>query len=191
MIEHSHIRIAPPEEQAICITCGFCCDGTLFSHATLRPGESGNLPEKIEQNYVIINGKEFFKQPCLYFNGRCTIYNEEKAFVCSSYRCQLLRDFADHRISLQNALKVVREAVIIRNEIMQQYKEVSGNCSNVSFSQLLLDLGQVWTSEPENKFRFNYELLQARCNIFEALLIKHIRSSADFESMMIPATDKG
>jgi hypothetical protein len=66
MIDHA--EKAPLNEQVICTKCGFCCDGTLFLHAGLVPGERGSLPEKIEKNSFSYDGKDFFKLPCLYFN---------------------------------------------------------------------------------------------------------------------------
>ena len=51
---------APAEEQKICVGCGFCCDGTLFVHAVLNPGERGSLPEKIEENAYSEGEKDLF-----------------------------------------------------------------------------------------------------------------------------------
>ena len=173
------------EEQKICIKCGFCCDGTLFLHAGLVPGERGHLPEKIEQNSFSEGGKDFFKLPCLYFKGKCTIYDQKKANVCSSYRCQLLKDFADKKITFHDAQEIVREAMKMRTEIMEQYREISGESENINFIQLLRELGKVQKSVSDsNLLSAEYEMLIARCNIFETLLIKHIRSAGDFESMI-------
>ncbi|MBE0674536.1 MAG: hypothetical protein IH591_07745, partial [Bacteroidales bacterium] len=86
---------APAEEQAICVVCGFCCDGTLFVNAGLNQGERGSgLPEKIEQASFSEGGRDYFRLPCNYFSGKCSIYDRNRADVCSSFRCQLLKDLA-------------------------------------------------------------------------------------------------
>jgi hypothetical protein len=175
----------PPEEQLICVACGMCCDATIFSHAILQPWEKGNLPEKIEQNYRTAGGKEFFLQPCLYFIEKCTIYDKKRADVCSSFRCQLLKDFAEAKISVKEAMETVGEAIKMRLSVMEQYRNISKNDTVISFRQVLTELGVMQKSfslgKPDDP---EFEMLLARCNIFEALLIKHFRSARDFELIM-------
>lgn len=176
----------PPEEQLICVTCGYCCDGTLFMHAHLNPGERGNLPEKIEENSFIEEGKDYFRLPCQYFSEKCTIYDRKRADVCSSYRCQLLKDVAEGKVSMSDALETVHEARNMRDEIMEEYRRISGNSERINFRQLLLDLWKIQEAASEGEaLSMDYEILLARCNIFEALLIKHFRSAEDFEKMIM------
>ncbi len=103
---------APDQEQVICLTCGFCCDGTFFSHAFLSEGERGNLPEKIEQAVFTAAGRDHFRLPCGYFTSKCIIYDRMRPEVCGTYRCHLLGDFSAGKISLYEALATVREAKI-------------------------------------------------------------------------------
>jgi hypothetical protein len=173
-------------EQNICVTCGFCCDGTLFLHAHLNAGERGNLPEKIEQASFSEKDKDYFRLPCQYFSEKCTIYDRKRADVCSSYRCQLLKDFDKRKVSLSDALETVHGARSTRHEIMEEYRRISGNSNRVNFRQLLLNLGKVQKAASEEKpLGMDYEMHLARCNIFEALLIKHFRSAEEFEKMIM------
>lgn len=181
----------PKSEQIICITCGFCCDGTIFSTATLQRGEKGNLPEKIEENYFVKDDKEYFKLPCQYFSYKCTIYTREKAIVCSAYRCQLLKDLAEKKITKRKALEKISLAKSSRAELFEQYKSISGTGESICFRQLLLELGEKTAATAGNeKQDMDSEVLAARCNIFEALLIKHFRSAKDFDNMMEDEEDK-
>lgn len=176
----------PPEEQLICVTCGFCCDGTLFMHAHLNPGERGNLPEKIEENRFIEEGKDYFRLPCQYFSEKCTIYDRKRADICSSYRCQLLKDFAEGKITMSEALEIISGATRMREELMEQYRAISGNNSRIPLSALLIELGKIQKSVSEGaSVSSEYEMLQAQCNILEVLLIKHIRSAEDFTKMVM------
>jgi len=177
---------APEQEQAICVECGFCCDGTLFVHAVLKPGEIGSLPVKIEEQAFTEGGKDFFRLPCGYFTGKCSIYDSRRAYVCGAYRCQLLRDLADSKISFEDALTLVREAVSMRSDLMRHYKRFSGNDSKKYFMQVLKELGKFVKPNADAGHReMDYEVIQARCNIFEALLIKHFRSAEDFDKLMM------
>jgi hypothetical protein len=175
------------EEQSICVACGMCCDGTLFLHAYLNAGERGNLPEKIERQSYSKDGKDYFRLPCGYFKGLCMIYDRERADVCSAYRCQLLKNYAAGRITLDAAMKVVHDAVNTRKELMAQYMIFSGSRRRIFFKKLLRELGKIQEgASAEVPVRIEYDMLLARCNIFEALLIKHFLSDAEFEKYMKP-----
>jgi hypothetical protein len=176
---------APENEQAICLECGFCCDGTLFLRANLDSGESGNLPEKIEENRFFENGKELFRLPCSYFSGECSIYKNHRANVCGSYRCQLLKDLSHGKITSPEAIEIIRKARETAIALLNQYEIESGNRDTTNFRQLLLELGKILKfSSESNSITPGLETLQARCNIFEALLIRHFRSADDFEKIM-------
>lgn len=178
--------IAPEQEQAVCVTCGFCCDGTLFGHAVLKPEEKGNLPLLIKQRVFSVGEKDFFRLPCLYFSGRCTIYESKRADVCGAYRCRLLSDMAAGIIDPGTALEIVKGARLQRRDITEAYKSFSGNGSELPLTGILRELGRYSVQmegggEPDS----DYEMLLARCNIFEALLIRHFRPESDFESMVM------
>ena len=173
---------SPIKEQEICVQCGLCCDGTLFGHAVLQKGERGNLPEKIEQQYGNEGEAEFFTLPCAYFEGKCTIYNQKKAVVCSAFRCQLLKTFAQGEVSQQDAVKIVTDALKFKVEIYELYKQVFGVDFKLSFRELLNELGKM--TAPSTKKIKELALLKAKCNIYETLLIKNFKSIKTFEAMI-------
>lgn len=178
--------MAPENEQAVCLTCGFCCDGTLFGHAVLKAGEKGSLPALIEKNVFMIEGKDYFRLPCLYFEGKCTIYDSIRADVCGSYRCRLLADMAEGRIRQGEAHEIVRKAWLMRQEIREAYKAFSGQREELPLTVILRELRKYHERLADNDdIDSAYEVLQARCNIFEALLIMHFRPESDFENMVM------
>jgi len=181
---------APQAEQAICVHCGFCCDGTLFLHAVLQPGEKGNLPDKIEQQYYLDEDGEFFKMPCPYFCEKCTIYKQKKAEVCSSFRCQLLKNFATGKISSEEALALVHNAAITRDELIRDFNRLNPNHEVSCFRKLLLHLGSLPESPDNqqtanNKQQTTNDILTARCNILEAQLIRYFRSVEEFDQLVM------
>jgi len=177
----------PEAEQTICVSCGFCCNGTLFGHANLQAGEKGSLPEKIEQAWFKNGEKEAFRLPCLYFKGKCSIYGQKKAIVCSSYRCKLLKDFSEDRISLDEALQLVKNAHSQRAAILKLAGKVMKTNDNPPFRHLVTEIKQ-WNDDQTDNGVATEELktLTAHCNIFEALLIRHFKPDKDFESMRVP-----
>jgi hypothetical protein len=183
-------QTASAEEQSICVTCGFCCDGTLFLYANLDPGEAGQLPELIELNRFEMNGKEYFRQPCRYFSGKCSIYSEKRANICSAYICQLIRDFRTGKISEGDALDLIREAAVMRDDLIAAYRKLTGAEGPMTFRQLLSELGKMTSGEgPKEKYQGEADLLLAKANILETLLIRHMRSETGFESMAAKPED--
>jgi len=177
---------APIQEQEICVGCGFCCDGTLFVHALLDPGERGDLPEMIEQSAYSQGDKDYFRLPCRYFSGKCSIYYSRRAHICGAYRCQLLKDFIKKSVSLEKALEVIERARETRRELLEEYGRLTGRSESIHFMQVLRELGK---HNPQDQGEevpgMGYEVFLARCNIFETLLIKHFRSADDFEKMIM------
>lgn len=176
---------APAVEQEVCVGCGFCCDGTLFLQAGLRKGEKGGLPDKIERN--VVSGKEgdYFVLPCGYFDGKCTIYASKRAVVCSAYRCQLLNNMAESKITLSEARETVLKARRLREEILNEFRQITGYDGPLYFRKVLSEMGKLIQGSKDGGTGVEkIEILMARCNIFESLLIKHFRSESDFDKMI-------
>lgn len=179
-------QAAPPDEQEVCVACGFCCDGTLFLHACLQPGERGHLPEKIEENSYAENGEEFFRLPCLYFHEKCTIYDRPRADVCGSFRCELLHTMEKGEISKTEALALVTRAHTMRRELLHEYCRMTGCNGTPNLRQVLPDLGKWRKNMTDDDPRtLTTDLLMARINILEALLIKHFHPASEFQNMMV------
>ncbi|RPA66617.1 hypothetical protein EF405_20235 [Cyclobacteriaceae bacterium YHN15] len=179
------------DEQQICISCGFCCDNTLFDNAVLQPGEKGTLPEKMEESYIKIKNQEYFKLPCFYFNGKCSIYNQKKAHICSSFRCQLLKNFEAGKITQKDAIELVRQTKQTRVELLKEYQQISGKSEVLTFREILVALGKKQKElEKKASLSMEWEIFAAKCNIFESLLIKHFKSEEDFDKMM-STSEKG
>jgi hypothetical protein len=180
----------PEPEQEICLACGFCCDGTLFDNARLQPGEWGTLPELIEANYLKSGEKEYFRLPCPYFNGKCTIYNKKKAGICSLYRCQLLTDIANKSISQDEALNIIHNVKMLKKEITSLTRHIPKISDNMPFREILSILYDLNTKEdvPEIAGQL-INIVTVKCNILDALLIKHFKSKNDFDKMTLSSED--
>ncbi|MHC1731098.1 MAG: hypothetical protein AB9888_03535 [Bacteroidales bacterium] len=178
--------VAPAGEQEICVTCGLCCDATLYMHANLQPGERGNLPLKIEAVSVTEGGKDFFRLPCGYFSGSCTIYDCQRAEVCSTYRCKLLKMYDGGVISREDAFRTVREAVAMRDSILDEYRRLTGRDAGAGFRRIPVELGLMLKEGlADEALAGAYEMLLVRCNILEALLIRFFMSDEEFEKFIM------
>jgi hypothetical protein len=76
--------------QALCLTCGICCEGTLFSHVPLKAADA-LLP--LQAGGIAIGANDagqFFNLPCAaHREGCCQVY-ASRPIVCRKYRCELL-----------------------------------------------------------------------------------------------------
>ncbi|RKH28429.1 YkgJ family cysteine cluster protein [Corallococcus praedator] len=94
----------------LCLHCGMCCDGTLFTQVPLQPNESGALTRLGLPLTTREDGGTVLPQPCAALEGRrCTAYLERPE-ACRRYRCQLLNALAEGEVSLDEAKGVVDAA---------------------------------------------------------------------------------
>ncbi|MRR24299.1 hypothetical protein EG830_15110 [bacterium] len=84
------------------------------------------------------------------------------------------------------ALETVQRARLLRADIMEAYKVFSCKGEELPLTGILRELGRYHERvSGAGKPDPGYDMLQARCNIFEALLIRHFRPESDFESMVM------
>jgi Fe-S-cluster containining protein len=93
---------APRDEQEICLTCGLCCDGTMFDFVFLSHDEGASLAAiaEIERRA----DRATLPSPCAFLRGcACSIY-ESRPRACRKFRCKTLRDLSAGRIERDEAL---------------------------------------------------------------------------------------
>lgn len=177
---------SPKQEQNICLTCGLCCDGTLFFNAVLKKGEKGNLPQKMEEAYVKNKNGEFFELPCAYFNGKCSIYDKKKAHVCSSFRCNLLKEYSSDSVNKEDALSIVQNAQKLREEVLALSESLFGKEEKLYFRKILMKIEDLEKNpDPKIMETHDFKILKIKALILETLLTKHFKSKENFDKMII------
>lgn len=105
--------------QEVCKMCGFCCDGTLFKHASL-------LDDEVNENFQIIenpnSGKRHFVQPCPHHAGICTLDLDNRASICSSFKCKLLKKLDTNELDTEQAHEIVGQTKFMINELDAELK---------------------------------------------------------------------
>jgi Fe-S-cluster containining protein len=100
--------MSPPE--SICLQCGICCDGTLFSGVLLQPKD--NLQDLKARGLPIrrLAQGSRFSQPCAALSGcRCRIYPGRPQH-CRQFECVLLKNYLSDQLSASAALRLIRRA---------------------------------------------------------------------------------
>ncbi len=118
------VNVIPGSSTSLCIRCGLCCDGTLFSRV---PVELGDEAAAEAAGLVIDRERDthFFRQPCAGFaGGRCAVY-ANRPTPCRNFRCKLLKSFQAGEIDLDTALEKVELAMQLRRKIAEDEPEAA------------------------------------------------------------------
>jgi hypothetical protein len=122
------LKEAPEQsEQSICMACGLCCDGTLFGHVDLEPED--DVVTLVAGGIQILSHETSsrFKQPCTAHKGcKCTVY-PNRPRSCVRFHCVLLERFKANKISKSEALRLIREAVNLRNNVRRNMLAAFGD----------------------------------------------------------------
>jgi Fe-S-cluster containining protein len=93
----------------LCLACGMCCDGTLFSFVALSAAEATTL-KAAGVDVRDEAGRPRLPQRCSALDGcKCTVY-EQRPFVCRRFDCLLVRSLDEKELPLDEALGIVAEA---------------------------------------------------------------------------------
>lgn len=101
---------ASPSE-TLCLRCGLCCDGSLFSFLGVKPGEVEGLAR---------HGLEAERRPdgrlalaltkgCPGLSGKCCTLYDDRPLACRDYKCMLLLALEEGEVGLEEAMKAVDE----------------------------------------------------------------------------------
>jgi|GEM_PF-2487486 len=111
----------------LCVSCGMCCDGTLFKRATVFGEEDRILANDLGLNAFDLNNQIFFKLPCSYFSGCCTIYARPRPGICSAFFCNPIRKYQNGEQTFDDARQQVRSLLQYRAELLKiasQFPEI-------------------------------------------------------------------
>ena len=103
--------------QSLCLTCGLCCDGTLFWGLPLKPDDDVTPLKAIDINIVSDNDLTILKLPCAaHKNCTCTVY-ANRPQACRTYKCKLLKRLERDDTSWQSALEIINKVKSLKNEM--------------------------------------------------------------------------
>jgi Fe-S-cluster containining protein len=107
---------ARQDKSALCVACGLCCGGQLYSWAKLRPDEL-ELADRLSLRVVPDDREPGFALPCSCLDGtRCTVY-DVRPQICRDFACSLLLHLRSQEVELGDALELVRQARELIDEI--------------------------------------------------------------------------
>ena len=94
----------------LCVTCGMCCDGTLFHIVRMQPSDSVGALNVLGLNLKKKKGQNCIEQPCsMLKQQQCSIY-AGRPERCRLFECELLKRLANESITEANAAITISEA---------------------------------------------------------------------------------
>jgi Fe-S-cluster containining protein len=97
------------EVGSLCLSCGLCCDGTLFGLVRVDASEAAHATRHRLHVVARDDGTFRLQQPCAALDGTvCRIYDDRPA-TCRRYLCDLAAALEGDELSLDEALALVRE----------------------------------------------------------------------------------
>lgn len=116
------------EISELCVSCGMCCDGTLFNKANVGDEADRKAAEELGLSVFELDGKPFFKMPCLHFSNCCSVYGKERPQVCGTFFCNPVRKYKRGEQTFDDASQQVHWLLEQRNKLLKiasQYPELA------------------------------------------------------------------
>ena len=129
------------QEQELCISCGLCCDGSLFEFTPTRLEEQDGFEPAEVGLFQLSDGAFALAQPCCHLHNKCCeIYKAVRPAICGKFKCKLLKNFLRDEITYSAALELIKTTLAQRDEIRDKLElEVEKRGLN------LADLFKAWT----------------------------------------------
>lgn len=122
----------------ICQECGLCCDGTMYSSVTLQTHDD-RIP-LLEYGFQLVpmdSDGVGFDQPCIACRERSCMIYPQRPSICREYRCALLREVDEGRLPPAQARALIIDTIALRDRVVAQVREFTGNHAEVSVPRLL------------------------------------------------------
>jgi uncharacterized protein len=86
----------------LCLECGLCCDGTLFRHVEISPGERDELI-RLGIGVGVKRWHEVMWLPCGKLEGKCCSIYEARPGGCRRFVCALGKRLVSKEVTLEEA----------------------------------------------------------------------------------------
>jgi Fe-S-cluster containining protein len=128
-----------PDE--LCLSCGLCCDGTLFRDVELQPSDDAAKLHVLGLRMIRSRRGEAaahpkFPQPCsaLCPDLKCRVYADRPA-RCRQFECALFKSVAAAPSELPAALKVIRQTRAQADEVRRLLRKLGDTGEHLALAK--------------------------------------------------------
>jgi uncharacterized protein len=113
------VPVVVVEPDNVCLGCGLCCDGTLFSHLGVLDEQDLGFPlRQLGVQLIVEADPPAFALPCpALSDGACTIYHQGRPQACSWFVCDLAAAVADGRTTPLAARATIAATQALRDRV--------------------------------------------------------------------------
>lgn len=144
--------VAERDGSELCLRCGMCCDGTLFSTISLDEAER----EHVASLGLVVrerpDSSPVSPQPCPAFvDGCCALYERERPAACGTYRCAVLVGYVNGEQRRDDALAVLGLVRSLARELEVEMGLAAGQFTRSALGEYL-EAHEPWNA-PERHAR--------------------------------------
>jgi len=107
----------------LCLSCGLCCDGTLFQIVRMQPEDS---PAKLAALGLRMRHRAeeyWMEQPCAALKRLCCTVYDQRPMRCRKFHCQQLTRLAGGEIDEGDALVLIADTRRLADRVRQLLAE--------------------------------------------------------------------
>ncbi|MFZ2403633.1 MAG: YkgJ family cysteine cluster protein [Methylobacter sp.] len=120
----------------LCLACGLCCDGTLFSRVPVNNTDNIPIFQETAVKAISSRGQSSFNQPCpAYVNRGCQIYTDRPK-NCRKFRCKLLDEYCERKLTQGEAMAIINKAFSYRKIFMETLLGIDPELLGSSLAEL-------------------------------------------------------
>lgn len=93
----------------LCLSCGLCCDGTLFQIVRMQPEDSPDALAALGLRMRHRGGDFWMEQPCAALKRLCCTVYDQRPVRCRKFHCQQLARLANGELSEADALVLIAD----------------------------------------------------------------------------------
>ncbi len=154
----------------ICLSCGFCCDGTLIGFVQLGREELPALRGLMDIEEA--NGEGFFLQPCNNYCDGCNIYSNRPK-QCRNFNCELLNSLEQKEFDFDLAVETINVVKQKKIAIEKKLAMLQFDLQSQSFYFKMVELKKVLQkNKVESTLTENHLELISDINKLDGLLLE-------------------
>lgn len=167
----------PETSSSLCLACGLCCQGVVFSGVRLLESEV-EWAQKKRLDVIAYPGGHAFRQPCpiLREETKCAAY-EERPARCREFECKTLVAFAKGDVSYDDAVARLTEI----RELKEDIEDCLPEEQNVGYfwNFMALHADPRVPEEERAKIEDAFDDVIEPAKMLRALVVKHIHETSE------------
>jgi hypothetical protein len=100
---------------SLCLSCGLCCDGTMFREVPVTAAEAKALGRRALFN----RGRTRLTQPCRALKARCCQVYEDRPAKCREFNCLVLQSLLRGEVTEDEARQSIEDVMARRARVAE------------------------------------------------------------------------